>query len=179
MRDHCVCELVVLTDIAGEQVQSFTYLGTAVDHKLNFKAHSDAVIRKACKRLFIMKKLSSLSISKPIKLRCYYTFIERVFLYHLCTLYGHLSKACRNSINNVISTASFLVDCKLPSLNDIFNRVFKNRCLRMFATSNQPVLHLERLPSGRFGNIKGRTELHRHFFRARCVQFLNSVFLCR
>ena len=66
-RDHGICEPVVLTDIAVERVQSFTYLGTTVDHKLNFKAQFDAVIRKACKRLFIIKKLSSLSISKPIK----------------------------------------------------------------------------------------------------------------
>ena len=31
-RDHRACEPVVLTDIAVEQVQSFTYLGTTVNH---------------------------------------------------------------------------------------------------------------------------------------------------
>ena len=86
---------------------------------------------------------SSMS-SEPIRMRCYYTFIECVFIYHLCTLFGHISKTCRNSINDVISTASFLADCEVPSLCEVFNRVFKNRCLRMYATDMsqyQPQLH--------------------------------------
>ena len=58
-RDHRAYELVILTDIAVERVQSITYLGTTVDHRLNSEAHSDAVIRKASKLLFTMNKLSS------------------------------------------------------------------------------------------------------------------------
>ena len=93
----------------------------------------------------------------------------------------HLSKTCHNSINNVVSTASFLVNCKLPSLNDVFNRVFKNRCIRISAMGNEPVSHLERLPSRHYRYIKGRTALHGPFFslRAHCVGFWNSVFPVR
>ena len=32
-------------------------------------------------------------------------------------------------------------------MSDVFNRVFKNRCLRMYAAGNEPVLHLEGLLS--------------------------------
>ena len=179
MRDNRACDPLVINGTVVEQVESFVYLGTTVDHKLSFKAHSEAVIKKARKRLFIMKKLSSLGISKPIRMRCYYTFIECVFIYHLCTLFGHISKTCRNSINDVISTASFLADCEVPSLCEVFTRVFKNRCLRMYATDNEPILALATLPSGRYCNIKCRIELRRQCFRAQCVKFLNSVFFKR
>ena len=36
-----------------EQVECFTYLGTVVDSKLNFKSSTEAVVKKARKRLFI------------------------------------------------------------------------------------------------------------------------------
>ena len=97
------------------------------------------------------------------------------------TTWPSFYNTCRNFINDVISTASFSANCKLPSLSDVFNRIFKNHCLQMYATAtdNEPILHLERLPSGRYWNISRRTELRRRCFRPRCVQFWNSVFLCR
>lgn len=80
-------------------------------------------------------------------------------VYTVRTLHGHLSKTYRNAINDAISTASFLTDCKLPSLSDVFNTVFKNDFLQTSATDNEPVLHVERLPPEGYQNIKGQRSI--------------------
>ena len=43
MRDNPTCDSLIINGTAVEQVDSFKYLGTVVDKKLNFKANTQAV----------------------------------------------------------------------------------------------------------------------------------------
>ena len=52
-RDNPICDNLMINGTSVEQVESFTYLGTVVDSKLNFKSNTEAVVKKARKRLFI------------------------------------------------------------------------------------------------------------------------------
>lgn len=173
-RDNPSCDTLAINNTEVEQVNQFVYLGTTLDTKLDFKAHTQSVIKKARKRLFIMKHLSALKVSKPIRVRCYTTFIECVFIYHLCTVFGHLSKASQDAINNVISTAGFLAGCDFSLISDVYNRCFKKKCLRLYATDTEPIFELERLPSGRFRTLRCRVDLRKNSFRALCIKFLNK-----
>ena len=82
-RDNPVCDTLAINRSDVEEVDKVIYLGTAIDSKLNFKTDTDAVVKKAHKRLFIMKQLSATRVSQPIRIRCYPTFIECIFLNHL------------------------------------------------------------------------------------------------
>ena len=44
MRDNPTCDSLVIDGTAIGQVDSFKYLGTVVDKKLNFEANTQAVI---------------------------------------------------------------------------------------------------------------------------------------
>ena len=134
------------------------------------------MIKKARKRLFIMKHLSALRVSRPIRMRCYTTFIECLFIYHLCTVFGHLSKAQQEAINNVISAAGFLAGCDFAPISEVYHRCFKKRCLSLYATETQPVFKLERMPSGRLRALRFRVELRKNCFRALYIKFLNNKF---
>ena len=46
MRDNPTCDSLIINGTAVEQVDSFKYLGTVVDKKLNFKANTQAVVKK-------------------------------------------------------------------------------------------------------------------------------------
>jgi hypothetical protein len=92
-RHNPVCQYLTINNTEVEQVETFVYLGTTLDNKLNFSAHAEAILKKARKRLFIMKLLTALRVPKFIRIRCYKSFIECIFLYHLCTVFGHLRKA--------------------------------------------------------------------------------------
>ena len=83
-----------------EQVESFKYLGTVLDRKLRFNENTAEVTKKARKRLYIMKKLYAMHISVPLRIQCYTTFIECVFLFHLSTVYGHLSATSKKAIED-------------------------------------------------------------------------------
>ena len=56
-RDNPSCDTLAINNTEVEQVNQFVYLGTTLDTKLDFKAHTQSVIKKARKRLFIMKHL--------------------------------------------------------------------------------------------------------------------------
>ena len=47
MRDNPTSDSLVIEGTAVEQVDSFKYLGTVVDKKLNFKANTQAVVKKS------------------------------------------------------------------------------------------------------------------------------------
>ena len=157
-----------------DRVDNFKYLGTILDSKLNFKLHSDHVVEKARKRVFMMKKLSFLGIAKPVRIRCYRTFIERCFLYHLSTIHGHVSRARKKNFNNVIKLAGHPGDCKFDDVDAVQHRCMKSRCLRMFTTEcNYPLSLLDRLPSGRYRTLKTRTTVRSNCYRARAIQYMN------
>ena len=46
MRDNPTCDSLVIDGTAVEQVDSFKYLSTVFDKKLNFKANTQAVVKK-------------------------------------------------------------------------------------------------------------------------------------
>ena len=73
----------------------------------------------------IMKKLYSLNTSSTIRTNCYLTFIQYVFIYHLCTIFGHVSKTCQSDLDSVISLASSMAHCNFPSISAIYEQCFK------------------------------------------------------
>ena len=98
------CYDLILNDVHVVRVQNFKCLHTILDSKLNFKMNSDAA-EKARRRISIMKSLSSLKMTEPIRVKCYVTFIECCFLHHLSTIHGHLTKASKKNIDSIIRLA--------------------------------------------------------------------------
>lgn len=169
------CTPLEINDTCVESVQSFKYLGTIIDSKLKFQLNTDYVIDKARKRIYIMKKLSSLHVAESIRVQCYTTFIQSVFLFHLCTIFGHLSVTSKSSYNKVIKLAGKLGNCTFDDILAIYNKAMKNRCLRMVATDHDPIFTFDTLPSGRYRAVKFRVNTRSNCFRANCVKFLNTI----
>jgi hypothetical protein len=175
LRFNPVCDDIVIDGTAIEKVESFKYLGTTLHCKLNFQQNTEVVVNKARKRLFIMKQLSALGTSEPIRKMCYTTFIECLFKYHISTIYGHMSTSCCKSVDKVIRLAGYLAQCSFQDLESIYNSCFKTRCLRMFMSEQEPLFDLDRLPSGRYRAIKYRVGIRGKCFRALCIKLLNQV----
>ena len=106
----------------------------------------------------------------------WFTLIECVFLFHLSTVYGHLSATSKKAIDKVINLAGYLGDCEFDSLSTIHNRVMKTRCLRLVASDqDNPVFTFDQLPSGRYKTIKSQVNLRSNCFRVCCARKLNSI----
>ena len=45
-----------------------------------------------------------------------------LFLYHLSTIHGHISRASKKNLNNVIKLAGCLGDCKFDDIDAVYDR---------------------------------------------------------
>ena len=92
-------------------------LRAILDSKMNFKLNVEHIVKKSQKCIFITELLFFLKIAQPIQMRCYVTFIDCCFMYHLSTIHGHVTKTSKKSINNVIKlhVAGCLGECTFNS----------------------------------------------------------------
>ena len=67
LRDNPVHDSLIIDGNSVEQVDSFKYLGIVINNKLRFQEHSVEVVKKAQKRLNIMKKLYAMHVSVPLQ----------------------------------------------------------------------------------------------------------------
>ena len=107
-RDNPTTQHLVINGSQIEQVTEFVYLGTALTTKLDFTATTNAIVKKARKRLHIMSKLYHLGIDTKLITTCYKCFIESVILYHLVVIYSHLSADSKKALQHVIRSAGRL-----------------------------------------------------------------------
>ena len=74
LRDNPVHDNLIIDGNNVEQVD----LGTVIGKKLRFQEHSMEVVKKALKRLYMMKELYARHVSLPLRIQCYTTFIESI-----------------------------------------------------------------------------------------------------
>ena len=160
-----------------ERVEEYRYLGTVLTPKLNFSINTEKTIEKANKRLYIMKRLNYIQASSRTINLAYTAFIESVLSYHLPTLYGHLSEEDKKRLQQLTKTAKYLsgdiLECK--SVQCLYEHHFKTRALRM-VSSTDPLLELDKLPSGRCRIPKQRVNCRKFCFRTLCAKFYNETF---
>lgn len=77
----CTRPVVLDSGIALTQVDSLTFLGVCFSRDLKWNLHVDRIIKKACKRIFIIRNLRRSNCPKNLMLRCYIGFIRSVLLY--------------------------------------------------------------------------------------------------
>ena len=176
-RDSPSQPVLLIDNSEIEQVDHFTYLGTVLTSKLDFKENTIKTTKKARKRLHIIAKLYHLGVNEKLIETCYKSFIESILTYHLVVVYQHMSAESKRQTRSVIRTAEYLSgDLGFTSLSELYQSRLKTKSLRMVATANDPVLQLVQLPSGRYTTVKHRTQLRAKCFRAQCIKLLNSVF---
>jgi len=80
---------VVIAGKEVEKVSSYKYLGTLIDDKLRWVEHTNFIVSKAQKRLYLLRKLKSFEVVKSILIMFYRSFIESVLTFAMiCWFYG-------------------------------------------------------------------------------------------
>jgi hypothetical protein len=179
-RDDPTQPALVINNSEIEQVDQFTYLGTIVTKKLDFSANTVKTTKKARQRLYIISKLYHLGLNEKLINTCYKSFMESVLTYHLVVLYQHMSADSKRKVRSVIKSAEYFSgDLSFTPLEELYISKLKTKSLRMVATSSEPVLILDQLPSGRYTAIRHRVQIRAKCFRAESVRLLNSILFTR
>jgi hypothetical protein len=99
-----------------------------------------------------------------------------VLTFSITVWYGSTSQQNRHDLDRVVTTASKIVGCELPSLAQIYEKRLVRRAASIASDLHHPASHLMvPLPSGRrYRAIKARTERFRCSFYPRAVLSLSS-----
>ncbi len=105
-----------------ERVNSFKFLGVHITEDLTWSAHTDAVLKKAHQRLFLLRRLRKFGMSSRI-LRSFYTCtVESILTGCITAWFGNSTAGNRRALQRVVRTARHIVGGELPSLQDIYTR---------------------------------------------------------
>lgn len=92
-----------------EVAQSYKYLETVIDEKLNFVANCEAVCKKGQQRLHCLRKLLCFHTDQTIMTMFYCAFIKSVLSFSLMSWFGHISLKEKNDLNQIVKWSSRLI----------------------------------------------------------------------
>ncbi len=108
-----------------ERVNSFKFLGVHITEDITWSAHTDAVLKKAQQRLFFLRRLRKFGTSPSI-LRSFYTCtVESILTGCITAWFGNSTAGNRKALQRVVRTARHIVGGELPSLQDVYQAVYK------------------------------------------------------
>jgi hypothetical protein len=162
---------LVINDQEVEIVESFRFLGSIISCSLKWEDNVIAIRKKAQQRLYFLRQLRKFQVSQKVLLQFYRAIIESVLTFSITTWYGSTSQQDRKDLDRIVATASKIVGCDLPSLDQIFEKRLVSRAISIVSDLHHPANRLfEPLPSGRrYRAIKARTERFRCSFYPRAV----------
>ncbi len=73
-----------------EIVESYKYLGTIIDDKLDFDKNTDLPMRKSQQHLFCLKKLAKIRVDRSLMAKFYESFIESILTFSFICWYTTL-----------------------------------------------------------------------------------------
>jgi len=159
-----------------ERVNEYKYLGTVIDHKLNFDANTNVIHKKCQSRLYCLQKLRSLNVNKNVLCSFYRCFLESVLTFGLMCWYGGLSVKNKNVLDRVVNVSGRVIGEKQESLSKLYERRVVRKAGAIARDSGHVLAHYYNLlPSGRRYRVqKVSTVRARNSFINRSIEFLNK-----
>jgi hypothetical protein len=160
-----------------QYVDSYKYLGTIIDFKLNFEENCIAVCKKGHQRLHCLRKLFFFQVDKTIMTLFYRAFIESIVSFSLVSWFGSLSIKNRNSLNQVVKWSSKLVGESQPNPASLYTRQVQ-RITESILNHRLHPLHKEfqLLPSGkRFLVPRFKTKRFKNSFVPAAITLKNKL----
>lgn len=133
-----------------EQVSTFKYLGLTIDNKLNFNEHATITQKRAQQRLYIIRKLKSLSVAPHLLLLLYKSIIQPLLLYCSPCFFNILTVTSKNKLIKISNLASKIIHLPTPSLTDANDKAITRLAHTIANSPDHPLNQFFTfLPSGR------------------------------
>ena len=123
-------------------------------------------------------QLAFLKVQPSAITLAYNTFIESVLFYHLSIIFGHLIQNVTKLYNHTIKTARLLSNDQIErqTINEVYDKYFKTKCLRLTCCGRDDIIALDKLPSGCYLMPKHRVNARKFCSRSNCVRLWNKNF---
>ncbi len=128
----------------------FNYLGLIVYSQLSFADNSEYIFKRCSQRLFLLRQLSGLGVSKHILELVYRSIVESVVNFHLSVWYEHLNCRLKNTLSRIVSSANKIIGRPQNQLTQLYVERTKKKTRVILADGSHPLFsQFELLKSGR------------------------------
>ena len=121
-------------------VTSITLLGITISNDLRWNAHIDCIVKKACKRIFLIRNLRKADCPIPIMFQAYTSFIRSVVLYaypSFCNIPDYLKSKLVKLEKRVLRIIIHDKEHSFPSVIEIGESL----CEKLFQKVSSDVSH--------------------------------------
>jgi len=160
-----------------DQVQSYGYLGTIIDSKLNFQENCEAVCKKGQERLYCLRKLHHFNIDKTMMTLFYKSFIETIISFDLVAWFGCVSVKHKNNLNQIVKWSSKLTGESQLHPMTLYEKQLQKLAMAITNDSLYPLnREFQSLPSGRRLKVPiCRATRFKNSFVPAAITLLNKV----
>ena len=115
-------------------------------------------------------------MKQDILVNFYRSVIESILTFSIIVWFEGITLKQKLQLNRIVNTASKIIGCSLPTLEDIHLKRVKGRSEKIIKDSSHPANHLfKTLPSGRrFRTLKCGTTRSRQSFFPCAIQTMNK-----
>ena len=132
-RNLCFSPVAVNADYVLKNVESFCYLGVSISSDLKWNVHVNMTVKKACRRIFLLRNLRRGNCSSDLLFLSYVSFIRSILVYafpSFCNLPDFLleklikvERRCFRIMNLNPCDFSSLVDVCDSTCSKLFNSI--------------------------------------------------------
>ena len=169
---------IIINNQPISATDSFKFLGTHINNKLNWDHHTTHLLKTANQRLFHLRQLRKYRIRKNVMIQFYTAIIQNILCLSITSWYGNTPKHTLHRLNRVIKRASKIIKHNLPTLDSLYQHHSITRATKIIQDPSHPANHLfRRLPSRRritYESLGRRTKRFNDSFFPSAVRLLNS-----
>ncbi|KAI3357214.1 hypothetical protein L3Q82_015682 [Scortum barcoo] len=99
-----------------ERVRTYKYLGVHLNNKLDWTDNTDSLYKKGQSRLYMLRRLGSFGVCRPLLRTFYETVVASVVSYAVVCWGGGCSERDKKRLNRLIKRASSVCGCPLDSI---------------------------------------------------------------
>ncbi|KAK1794175.1 hypothetical protein P4O66_011076, partial [Electrophorus voltai] len=159
-----------------ERVDSFRYLGIHISQDLSWSRHTNSLAKKACQRLYHLRRLRDFRLPSKVLRNFYTCTIESILTGNITVWFGNSTKQDRQALQRVVRSAERITHTELPDLQTIYYKRCQTKARRIVKDPTHPNNRLfSLLRSGRrFRSLKTKTERLKRSFFPQAIQALNQ-----
>ena len=162
-----------------ERVRTYKYLGVHLNNKLDWTDNTDSLYRKGQCRLYLLRRLASFGVSRPLLRTFYDTVVAAMVFYAVVCWGGGCSERDKKRLNRLIKRASSVCGSPLDPIEVVGERRTLSKLSSIIVNSSHPlhqtVNDLRSTFSKRLIHPRCRKERYRRSFIPAAIRLHNDT----
>jgi hypothetical protein len=169
--------------INGEQVEVVTqykYLGTILDHKLDWTDNTTQLVKKGNKGIYFLKKLRSFDVQMEVLRLFYQAVVQSVISFNSLCFHNNLKAVDASRLAKLTRTASGVIGAAVTDLTTLYTKKAVRRVRAILGDPSHPLRcefltqQSKREGSTRLRSMKCRTDRFKNSFVPSAIRVCNN-----